>query len=133
MVSPAFARAAYAQAGVTGDALPASSYIEQPPCRRSQAFEMQVYAIVPNGDATVTVQSLPVAEPGTTVKLVEAGGSRHLYITNINGCDPDGVARASFRQQADMMFDRSAKLLKALRNGFFASPPHMVLPGRNRS
>jgi enamine deaminase RidA (YjgF/YER057c/UK114 family) len=79
---------------------------------------MQVYAIMPNGDSKVSVQALPALEPGTTVKLVEAGGSRHLYITNINGCDPDGAARAPFRQQSDMMFDRSAKLLKAYGTDF---------------
>jgi enamine deaminase RidA (YjgF/YER057c/UK114 family) len=115
-------RKAYRQAGVSGDSLPATSYIEQPPCRPLQAFEMQVYAIVSQGDAGVDagvkVRSFPASLPGTTVKLVEAGGCRHLYITNINGCDPDGAARAPFRQQCDTMFDRSAKLLQDFGTDF---------------
>ena len=72
------------------------------------------------------MQSLPVAEPGTTVKLVAAGGSRHLYITNINGCDPDGVARASFRQQADMMFDRMPNCSRHTERIFRKSSAHGV-------
>ncbi len=113
---------AYRKAGVPADLLPATSRIEQPPCRPAQAFEMQVYAIVGNEDAEVNVQTIPVAEPGTVVKIVEAGGHRHLYITNINGCDSDGVARAPFRQQSDTMFARSAELLKTFGSSF----PHVL-------
>lgn len=103
-------REAYEQVGVTGDALPAASYIEQPPCRPEQAFELQVYAVVPTNE-TVKIHSFPPSEFGATTKLVEIGPHRHLYITNINGRgDPDKLA-PEFRQQSDAMFDTAAELL----------------------
>ena len=42
-------REAYWRAGIPLDRLPAATYIEQPPCRYEQAFELQLHAIVPRG------------------------------------------------------------------------------------
>jgi enamine deaminase RidA (YjgF/YER057c/UK114 family) len=102
---------AYHEAGVTGDELPAASYINQPPCRPEQAFEMQVQAIVPNGDSKVIVESFPEIEPRCTKKIVQIGDRRHLYIANINGSQPDGTIPESFRQQSDTMFAKSIGML----------------------
>ena len=103
---------AYAEAGVTGNNLPASSYINQPPCRKEQAFEMQVQAIVPNGDSHVHVESFPEIEPRTAKKIVTIGQRRHLYITNINGVRPDGSFSSDFREQSDRMFAKSVPMLE---------------------
>ena len=103
---------AYGAAGVTGAELPAASYIVQPPCRPVQAFELQVYAIVPNSEDSVRVQSFPATKDNITTKLVEMNGFRHLYISNISGQGPDGKPLPTFRQQSDAMFERGLELLK---------------------
>lgn len=105
-------RETYAEDGVTGDELPAASYINQPPCQREQAFEMQVQAIVPNGDSKVTVKSFPEIEPHTTKKLIQIGDHRHLYISNINGSNDDGSYSSDFRVQSDRMFAKSIPMLE---------------------
>ena len=104
-------REAYREAGVVGDQLPAASYINQPPCRRDQAFELQIQAVVANGDGKVTVESFPELEPRITKKVVQVGDHRHLYIMNINGSAPDGKLSENFRTQSDTMFDKSAPML----------------------
>jgi enamine deaminase RidA (YjgF/YER057c/UK114 family) len=103
-------QSAYGAAGIEGDELPAASYIEQPPCRTDQAFELQVYAIVPQGE-DVRVTSYPTSDEGATTKLVEIGDFQHLYITNINGIAAEGGTQASFRDQSDSMFAAAGELL----------------------
>ena len=103
---------AYAEAGVTGDELPAVSYINQPPCRPEQAFEMQIQAIVPNGDSHVTVKSFPEIEPRTSKKIVKIGDHRHLYISNIHGAREDDSFSSDFREQSDLMFAKSVPMLE---------------------
>ena len=102
---------AYGQAGIAGDRLPASSYVEQPPCRAEQAFELQLHAVASIGHENVRVHSFPTTDQGATAKLVEIGGYRHLYLTNVNGCASNGQTQLPFRQQADMMFGKAAGLL----------------------
>lgn len=105
-------RDAYRRFGVQGDALPAASYVEQPPCRPEQAFEMQLYAVAPNGNAPVRVQSFPASEQGAMAKLVEINGYRHLYVTNIQGRSLSRDPRVAFREQSDSMFETAAELLR---------------------
>jgi enamine deaminase RidA (YjgF/YER057c/UK114 family) len=107
----AIRRAAYEEVGVTGDRLPAASYIDQPPCRTGQAYEMQVQAIVPNGSGEVRVESFPELEPRITKKVVQIGEHRHLYIMNIHGARPDGTVSPDFREQSDTMFAKTVPLL----------------------
>ena len=101
---------AYQRAGIVGDDLPLTSYVEQPPCRPDQAFELQVQAVASNGDGPVRVHSFPAAAHGATAKVLEIGDHRHLYVAGINGCSSNGAVRP-FRQQSDSMFQRTAKLL----------------------
>jgi enamine deaminase RidA (YjgF/YER057c/UK114 family) len=105
-------RAAYQEAGVTGDSLPATSYINQPPCNSEQAFEMQIQAIAANGGNCVSVESFPEIEPRTTKKVVQIGEHRHLYIMNINGSEADGTISSDFRRQSDLMFAKSVPMLE---------------------
>jgi len=102
----------YADAGVHGDDLPAASYINQPPCRSGQAFEMQVQAIAANGEGHVSVESFPDLEPRTTKKIVQIGDHRHLYISNIAGAEDDGSFSEDFRVQSDRMFAKSIPMLE---------------------
>ena len=103
--------AAYQEGGVTGDDLPAASYIEQPPCRPEQSLELQVQAIVPNEPGSVKVTSFPATPEGITKKLVEVAGHQHLYISNIKGLDDHGKPLPTFREQSDNMFERGAAML----------------------
>mgnify|MGYP000943097089 CR=1 FL=1 len=113
---------AYQEAGVTGEELPGASYINQPPCVASQAFEMQVQAVLPNGDSKVIVESFPEIAPHTAKKIVHIGPHRHLYITNINGARPDGSIPSDFREQSDIMFERAVPELTAHGTTF----PHVL-------
>jgi enamine deaminase RidA (YjgF/YER057c/UK114 family) len=111
-------REAYRDAGVTGEELPAASYINQPPCRSEQAFELQVQAILPNGSSRVIVESFPEVAPHTTKKVVHIGGHRHLYLMNVNGLGPNGSVPADFRKQSDAMFARAVPVLAAHGTAF---------------
>lgn len=104
-------REAYRDAGVTGEELPAASYINQPPCCSEQAFEMQVQAIFPNGDSRVIVESFPEVAPHTTKKVIHIGDRRHLYVMNINGNQPGEPISSNPRAQSDAMFARSVPVL----------------------
>jgi enamine deaminase RidA (YjgF/YER057c/UK114 family) len=115
-------RAAYLEAGVTGEELPAASYINQPPCRTEQAFELQVQAVIPNGESKVIVESFPEVARRTTKKIVHIGDRRHLYVMNIHGVRPDGSIPGSFREQSDAMFERTVPVLAAHGTTF----PHVL-------
>ena len=104
---------AYKQSGVSGDRLPVTTYLRQPPCDAGRAFELQVQAVAPHNGGTVRIESYPQPEPRTAQKIVQIGDLRHLYITNINGAMPDGTIPADFREQADRMFAKSAPMLAA--------------------
>jgi enamine deaminase RidA (YjgF/YER057c/UK114 family) len=105
-------REAYAQVGITGDQLPAATYIEQPPCRHDQAFELQLYAVVPNEGEGVRIQAYPTSSRGAMTKVLEIGDFRHLYITNIGGHFATDSPAPSFREQSDAMFAHAAELLR---------------------
>ncbi|MHB0956036.1 MAG: Rid family hydrolase [Pirellulaceae bacterium] len=106
-------REAYREAGVEGQELPAASYINQPPCNSQLAFELQVQAVMSNGESKVLVESFPEVAPRTTKKVVTIGDRRHLYIMNINGSQPDGSMPADFRTQSDTMFAKAVPMLAA--------------------
>ena len=125
-------RDAYLEAGVTGEELPAASYINQPPCRTQQAFELQVQALIPNGESKVIVESFPEVAPHTTKKLVHIGDRRHLYVMNINGVRPDGSIPRDFREQSDTMFERAARV-NGPRHDVSSRSPYVVLSRRHRS
>jgi enamine deaminase RidA (YjgF/YER057c/UK114 family) len=105
-------REAYRAAGVTGADLPATTYIQQPPCRAAQKLELQTYAVLPKSPQAVTVRSRYDAASDTTAKLLEMGAHQHLYISNIRGLPADPAAEpGSFRQQSDRMFAYCQRLL----------------------
>jgi enamine deaminase RidA (YjgF/YER057c/UK114 family) len=104
-------RAAYGRFGLAEDELPAMTYIQQPPCRRSQKLELQIYAILPKHDA-VSIETFSDARTGTTAKLVEIAGYKHLYISDIKGISGDPARPGTFREQSDHMFANCAALLE---------------------
>jgi enamine deaminase RidA (YjgF/YER057c/UK114 family) len=93
----------YRKRGLTGDNLPAITCLGQPPCRAGVDLEMQIYAIIPTSPEAVCVETLPSPCEEITVKRVEIGHARHLFVNNANGRavngEPDG-----FRQQSDRAF-----------------------------
>jgi enamine deaminase RidA (YjgF/YER057c/UK114 family) len=106
-------REAYEGAGVASTDFPATTYIQQPPCRRSQKIELHIHAIVPKPGQSVSVQTFQDESTGTTAKLVEIAGYKHLYIADINGLSDDPSNPGTFREQSDRMFDNCARLLDA--------------------
>lgn len=102
----------YYDAGVAEEDLPATTYIQQPPCRHTQKLEMQIYALLPKTPESATVRTLHDSATGTTGKLLEIAGVRHLHIADINGLDPDAPSAGSFREQSDRMFANCKRLLE---------------------
>ena len=93
----------YRKRGLVGDNLPAITCLGQPPCRPGVDIEMQIYAIIPDSPDAVSVKTLPSSRAEISIKVVEVGRARHLFVNNatgrpING-EPDG-----FRVQSDCMF-----------------------------
>jgi len=104
-------REAYRKRGITGPALPAITCLQQPPCRPGEDIELQIYAVVPSRAGNSRVRVLSPACEHATVKLVEIGQARHLYITDISGRGHNGKPSASFRQQSDTMFEAAKNVL----------------------
>jgi enamine deaminase RidA (YjgF/YER057c/UK114 family) len=102
---------AYYKAGVAEDELPATTYIQQPPCRRTQKLEMQIYAVVPKEPGSVSIRTLFDEKTNTTAKLLDIAGCRHLYVADINGLSGDALNPGTFREQSDRMFENCAHLL----------------------
>lgn len=99
-------QAAYNQAGVTNDSLPVASFVGQPPCTPGQAFELQVYALIPHSPPSAEVTRIPATTDMPGARVIEIDGFRHLYARGITG---EGD---SFRSQSDTMFAKAAKLLQ---------------------
>ena len=102
---------AYRKRGITGDLLPATTYVGQPPCRPGQDIELQAYAVVPVAGGSLRVRSLSPSREHVTIKLVEAGPARHLYIGNVTGQGLNGAPLGSPRQQSDKMFENALEVL----------------------
>lgn len=100
----------YRKRGLMGDGLPALTCLGQPPCRPGVDVELQIYAIIPISPDAVRVDTLRSSCEHVSVKLVEIGRARHLFISNVTGQalngDPDG-----FRQQSDRMFRIASEAL----------------------
>jgi enamine deaminase RidA (YjgF/YER057c/UK114 family) len=103
---------AYRRHGISGQRLPATTYLGQPPCMPGQDVELQVYAVVPTSPGSARVQHLSPANEHVTVKLVEIGQVRHLYISNVSGEGRDHVPLGPFRRQSDVMFDTALEVLR---------------------
>lgn len=104
---------AYRKRGVVGDLLPATTCLQQPPCRPGQDIELQAYAVVPTSAGTAGVRQLESSPQQGTVKLIEVGRARHLYIGNVPGCLDNGRSPEEFRRQSDRMFETAAAVLKS--------------------
>ena len=101
---------AYEAAGVAEEDIPATTYLQQPPCRPAQKIEHQVYAVVPKDPEAFSVETFYDAPTNTTAKMMTIDGRRHLYIADINGVsDPDNPG--TFREQSDRMFVNCERLL----------------------
>jgi enamine deaminase RidA (YjgF/YER057c/UK114 family) len=104
-------REAYASAGVPEERFPATTYVQQPPCRRTQKLELQVYALLPRSPGSIAVRTFYDDRTDTTAKLVDIAGYEHLYIANINGVVGHGGQSGNFREQSDRMWESCVHLL----------------------
>jgi len=102
---------AYCKRGITGQFLPATTYLGQPPCRPGRDIELQAYGLVPGSPGTARVHSLPSPGAGITVKLFEIGQARHLYISNITAGGLDGKPPGPFRRQSDAIFRTALEIV----------------------
>ena len=93
----------YRKRGLTGDSLPGITCLGQPPCRPGIDVELQVYAIIPTSPEAVTVTTYPAQRENISVKLVQVGRARHLFVNNVTGQALNGEPNG-FRQQSDRMF-----------------------------
>jgi enamine deaminase RidA (YjgF/YER057c/UK114 family) len=102
---------AYGKLGITGDRLPATTYLGQPPCRSGEDVELQAYALVPASPETARVRSLPSPQEDVQVKRIDLGEARQLYISNITGRDEAGNPLGTFRRQSDAIFEEALKIV----------------------
>jgi enamine deaminase RidA (YjgF/YER057c/UK114 family) len=103
---------AYRKVGLTGDQLPVTSYVEQPPCTPGQAFELQVYAVVPQTKHSARVTAVAATDNLPPGKLVQIGPCRHLYVRGVVGQGRDGQPLEDFRAQSDAMFAAIREILQ---------------------
>lgn len=93
----------YRKRGLVGDSLPAITCLGQSPCNPGVDIEMQIYAIIPASPDAVTIETVSAPREGVSVKLVEVGRARHLFINNATGQPLNGEADG-FRRQSDCVF-----------------------------
>ena len=103
---------AYRHHGISGQRLPATTYVGQPPCAAGQDVELQVYAVIPSSPGSARVQHLSPANEHATAKLIEIGHARHLYIGNVSGEGRDHIPLGPFGRQSDTMFDTVLEILR---------------------
>lgn len=96
---------AYHLGDVSADQLPLTSAVGQPPCTPGQAFEMQVYVLIPKTEQSANVFAIPATNTYPAAKIIDIGGCRHFYSRDIKG------PGESFRTQCDVIFARAANLL----------------------
>lgn len=101
----------FEQAGLATEGMPALTCLGQRPCRGPWRIEIQAYAIVPR-TGSLSIETTRVGDKGTTAKLYEVGGRRHLYISGIRGLATDLGRLGTFREQSDRMFADGALLLE---------------------
>ncbi len=104
-------REAYRQGGVREDQMPVVSYVEQPPCT-GQAFELQVYAVVPQSAQKGSVSTVFGVTSGTSAKVVDMNGLRHFYSRGITGSGHVVRRGATLREHCEGMFKTAAELLE---------------------
>ena len=111
-------QAAYGAAGVSSEQLPLASYLGQPPCDASRAFELQAYAVVPTSSKAVCISTIPPTEGIPAAKLVEIDGYRHLYAHGLTGLPQPTQPARSFTEQSDAMFRSGGHLLRNVGSSF---------------
>ena len=109
---------AYGRRGISGESLPATTYLQQPPCHPGREVELQAYAVVPTSADSARIRALSPADEHATVKLLEIGDARHLYMSNIIGKGPNWAPLGTFRQQSDRMFETALELLNSHSTSF---------------
>jgi len=114
-------RRTYRKWGVTGELLPATTYLGQAPCCPGQDIELQAYAVVPRKSGAVRVEPLSRSREHATVKLLEVGTARHLYISSIDGrprrrdatASGNGHAPGSFHHESDTAWETALELVRS--------------------
>ena len=106
-------REAYRKRGITGNLLPATTYLGQPPCRPGRDVELQAYAVVPASAGTARVHSFPAPAEHVSVKLFEIGRARHLYVGNVTAWGLNGKPPGDLRRQSDAIFDTALRIVES--------------------
>lgn len=114
-------RRAYRKWGVSGERLPATTYLGQAPCRARQDIELQAYAIVPRKPGAVRVEPLSPSREHATAKLLEVGPARHLYVSSIDGrpqrhggaANGNGDLPGPFGRESDAAWETALKLVRS--------------------
>ena len=114
-------RRAYRKWGVTGERLPATTYLGQAPCCAGQDIELQAYAIVPRKPGAVRVEPLSPSREHTTAKLLEVGTARHLYVSSVEGRPQRGGGAAGgnghlpgpFGEESDAAWETALELVRS--------------------
>ncbi|MEE2658228.1 MAG: RidA family protein [Candidatus Latescibacterota bacterium] len=95
--------------GAEDKCLPATSYLQQPPCHRGRLFELQALALHSRaeGHHVHTLTGLPTPASG---KLVTTSGYMQLYLQNLVG--GSDLVEADFRSQCAGLFENLATALR---------------------
>ncbi len=100
----------YAGGGGAGAAAPATSCVGQSPAWLGQLCELQALVILPAGSAAVASRGIAGLPPGASGRVVEAGGVRLVFLSNLIGGSPgDGL---DFSRQATSMFFQAEAALR---------------------
>lgn len=84
-----------------GDPRPALSLVEQPPASGERECEIQAFALRSAREAALLSSNVDGLPPGSTGRVVEAEGARHLFLSGVTAA---GAEAPSFRARADRMF-----------------------------
>ncbi|MBN1421099.1 MAG: hypothetical protein JXP34_20170 [Planctomycetes bacterium] len=105
-----FPHVASARAAFYGADLPATTAVQQPPCRAGAAVELQVYCARPGDGGCIRSLEGAGASPLSSGKMIDSCGIRHLYLSHVVEAGEGG---ASFGDQAERIFQAGRAWLAA--------------------
>lgn len=89
--------------------LPATTCVQQPPARRGQLCEIQVFAIIAGDGPPITHRRLDSLPGEASGRVVETGDLRHVFLANLTGGRAGDAL--DFTGQAASMFEGAETVL----------------------
>lgn len=94
--------------------VPATSYIQQPPCEPGQLCALQAHILVPRGMNRLDLLAVEAHDEYGSARILTTSEGRHVFIANIVPHDRPGPGPCVFADRAQHMFEEADAALNAV-------------------